>query len=73
MPRPYNPLANAAASPLRLAPATIWQVPVGAGHGRPTLGLRNEAKLSKNTGQVRGAKGPKARMTKRTQFGRNCR
>jgi hypothetical protein len=33
--------------------------------------LRNKARLSKNMGQDRRAKGPKVRMTKRTQFGRN--
>jgi hypothetical protein len=41
MPRPYDHTANA----------------VGAGHGRPGLGLRNKAKSSKNTGQGPGRQG----------------
>ena len=54
-----------------LAPTAITANTVGAGHGRPALGLRNEAKLSKNTGGAREAKDPKARMSKRTHLGRN--
>jgi hypothetical protein len=53
MPRPYDHTANA----------------VGAGHGRPALGLRNKPKLSKNTGQGPGRQGAERKNDKTNPIG----